>query len=82
MAPLKSLTSYEDERRQAKFAVTEMHTAETAVNEAKRNKLNVDEAVKLLEQARAGYDSNDFQKAVELSLMAKRMVYDLMLEKK
>lgn len=82
MAPLKNIANYEDERRQAKFAITEIHTAETAVNEAKRNKIDVDAAFKILEEARAGYDVNDFQKAVELSLKAKRIVYDLMLAKK
>ena len=80
--PLKNLANYEDERRQAKFAITEIHTAETAVNEAKRNKMEVDAAVKMLEEAKAGYDANDYQRAVELSLQVKRAVYDLMMAKK
>jgi len=82
MAPLKNLANYEDERRQARFAITEIHTAETAVNEARRNKMEVDAAMKMLEEARAGYEANDYQRAVELSLQVKRTVYDLMMAKK
>ncbi|MFX0208873.1 MAG: hypothetical protein ACFFDT_23015 [Candidatus Hodarchaeota archaeon] len=81
MAPLKEMTEYEDEQRQAKFAMTEIHSAESVLNEAKRNNININEPIKILEQARVRFDSKEFQRAVELSLKCKKLVYSLMSKK-
>ncbi len=78
MGPLEDMRKYDDERRQEKFAKTEIHSAESVVNEAERKNFDVEAPLKLLEKARAMYDSNEFQKAVELSLECKRLVYSQM----
>ncbi len=76
--PLKEMTEYEDEQRQAKFAKTEMKSAESAVNEARRSNLDVSVAAELLSEARAKFDSKEFQRAIELSLECKKTAYGLM----
>lgn len=82
IAPLKDMARYEDERRQAKFAITEIHSAESAVNEARRNNSDIASAAQMLEQAKARYDLNEYRSAVELSLEIKKMVYGQIMAKK
>ncbi len=81
MAPLKELSEYEDQRRQEKFAKTEIHNAESVVNEARRGNCDVTEAAKVLENARELFESQDFQKAIELSLECRKIAYALMTAK-
>ncbi len=78
MAPLKELSDYEDERRQEKFAKTEMHNAESVVNEAKRGKYDVTQAAEVLAHAKEMFESKDYQRAIELSLECRRIAYALM----
>ena len=81
MAPLKELSDYEDERRQEKFARTEMHNAESVVNEARRGSYDVTEAAQVLAHAKEMYESKDYQKTIELSLECRRIAYALMGKK-
>jgi hypothetical protein len=78
MAPMKELSDYEDTRRQEKFAKTEMHNAESVVNEARRGNCDVAEAAQVLARAKEMYEAKDFQRAIELSLECRRIAYALM----
>jgi len=78
MAPLKELSDYEDERRQEKFAKTEVHSAETVLNEAKRGNYDVTEAAQALAHAKEMFEAKDFSRAIELSLECRKIAYALM----
>ncbi len=82
MGPIKDMRKYDDERRQEKFAKTEIHSAESVINEAERKNFDVEAPLKLLKKARDMYDSNEFQKAVELSLECKKLVYSQITKKR
>ena len=64
MAPLKELTDYEDQRRQEKFAKTEIHNAESVVNEAKRSNVDVADASQVLAHAKEMFEAKDYQRAI------------------
>ena len=81
MAPLKQLSDYEDERRQEKFAKTEIHNAESVVNEARRANFDVTDAANALASAKEMFEAKDFQRAIELSLECRRIAYALMGKK-
>jgi hypothetical protein len=78
MAPLKELSDYEDERRQEKFAKTEVHNAESVMNEARRGNYDVAEAAQILAHAKEKFEAKDFSKAIELSLECRKIAYALM----
>lgn len=78
MGPLKELTDYEDQRRQEKFAKTEIHNAESVVNEARRGNVDVADAAQVLAHAKEMFEAKDYQRAIELSLECRRVAYALM----
>lgn len=75
---MKELSDYEDERRQEKFAKTEVHSAETVLNEAKRGNYDVTEAAQALAHAKEMFEAKDFSRAIELSLECRKIAYALM----
>ncbi len=75
---MKELTDYEDQRRQEKFAKTEIHNAESVVNEARRGNVDVADAAQVLAHAKEMFEAKDYQRAIELSLECRRVAYALM----
>ena len=75
---MKELTDYEDQRRQEKFAKTEIHNAESVVGEARRSKIDVTDAAQVLAHAKEMFEAKDYQRAIELSLECRKVAYALM----